>query len=350
MRGAEGTGRPGVGPWVVSFLAHAGLALGLWWTSGGLPGLRHVAPPIELDVGIAAPRPSRAPVPRANVEPVPSTASAPPAPRHAVAPRRLATAPRSLPGPQPTSEPVSEPPRCPSDAPPSAAVSLDPRSVALRAVLGEAPRVDEEPAHDGGDRARSSDLDDSLRAFADRGRAELSTRPPPVLVPTTDGGYDYEGSGASPLSARIAPDGRLSFRVRGRVDPEPGVATDLATGRAWPTIQFRPNVDLNDAVAAMAGEDPLAPEKAWIARETEGLRERLADRARAVEAEAALISLGDRLEAIAGDDRLGAARRRELVFEIWDDCATDAIGGRARRVVEAFIRERFPEGTALAYT
>ena len=44
------------------------------------------------------------------------------------------------------------------------------------------------------------------------------------------------------------------------------------------------------------------------------------------------------------------ARRREEIFLLWDDCATDAIGTRARTLVEDFIRSELPLGTSLAYT
>jgi hypothetical protein len=44
------------------------------------------------------------------------------------------------------------------------------------------------------------------------------------------------------------------------------------------------------------------------------------------------------------------AARKQALFELWSDCATDDAGRRARAMVIGWIRAKLPEGTAAAYT
>jgi hypothetical protein len=233
-------------------------------------------------------------------------------------------------------------------------VPIDPRSVAARALAADTPDAGAGPIDDGpaaslpGSRrsGRQADLEESLRGSV-RGPA-LSQRPPPEIRPAADGGYDVEGIR---LRAHVAPDGRITFQDGPPIEDVGPMATlgDRDT-RTPGSIGMGFRFDLNDGLWDAVGQDPLRTERQYLLRETEELRNRLSTRARRVDEERAILALGEELRAVAADRSLSAARRREEVFALWDDCATDAIGVRARTLVEDFIRERFPAGTALAYT
>jgi hypothetical protein len=45
-----------------------------------------------------------------------------------------------------------------------------------------------------------------------------------------------------------------------------------------------------------------------------------------------------------------AAERRQRLFALWDDCATDAIGRRARSAVVRFVRTHLPAESPDAFT
>jgi len=235
-------------------------------------------------------------------------------------------------------------------------VPIDPRSVAARALAEEgrqaaagATEADAGPAARVGGGRHAGRQPDLERALAGGVRGpDLSERPPPVVRPSADGGYDVEGIR---LRAHVAPDGRISFQDGPPIEDVgpsfiPGNRESGVSGSAGVGFRF----DLNDGLWNAVGQDPLRTERQYLLRETEQLRNRLATRARRVDEERAILALGEELRAIAADRSLSPAQRREEVFALWDDCSTDAIGERARTLVEDFIRERFPAGTALAYT
>ncbi len=98
------------------------------------------------------------------------------------------------------------------------------------------------------------------------------------------------------------------------------------------------------------GQDPYSYERNWFLDQTQALRDRLADRAAVLARGAALARLPKRLRAIWSDPSRSAHARRTAIFALWDDCADDEVGARARHIVERFIRTNLPSGSADAYT
>ncbi|MEM9187950.1 MAG: hypothetical protein AAGF12_02145 [Myxococcota bacterium] len=174
-------------------------------------------------------------------------------------------------------------------------------------------------------------LQDDLRRRA-MSKNYLSRRPPPELDRRADGSYVYQGT---PFDATIHPDGRVSFEDH-RVGPAPGQPIGTFT------------LDVTEEMMRGAGNDPYRHERAWFMRETREIRERLENESDRRNLNRAIGGLGSRLAQIWSSDAPARTRRRQL-FELWDDCATDEAGNRARRVVEAFISRELPRGSPDAY-
>jgi hypothetical protein len=219
--------------------------------------------------------------------------------------------------------------------PSAVTIDLSPRAVALAAAEGTAP-ADVPPSREA---AIEVALDETLRAAA-MTKQHLSTRPPPRLRHRRDGSYAYDGLG---FEATIGPDGTVVFAERHARLQGPGI--DEVTGELH---LLRVPFDLNDEVMRARGDDPYAAERAWFLRETEALRDRMQDGALVREAGAVAGMLEPRLDRVWSSGGPGEARRRQL-FELWDDCADDAVGAVARRAIEAFIRRCLPAGSADAY-
>ncbi|MEM7448572.1 MAG: hypothetical protein AAF355_10055 [Myxococcota bacterium] len=237
----------------------------------------------------------------------------------------------------------------------SGPISFDPRSVAKLALqsgaLGavDGPETDEER-----EAAMAARLNAELSTTAPR---HLSKRPPPRLRRTRDGGYRFDGS---VFSARILPDGRVVFSDRRAdfswsQDEREALASDALHAESYQAPQedapagtgFR--FDLNSAVMRAAGMDPHQAERGWFMRETESVRDRLAEAYRAREQERGLERLRARLREIWRGDE-DASRRRRRLFEIWDGCAEDDHGNRAREIVIRFIRRVLPPSTPDAFS
>lgn len=180
-------------------------------------------------------------------------------------------------------------------------------------------------------------------------RRHLSTRPPPDLHARRDGSYSFSNSR---FHATILPNGDVEFRDRrlevGR--PEIGWEEDPEYGDRIVINLITLRFDITEEWMRAHDEDPLRTERAWFMRETEELRNRLHVQADRIYNHASLGALAERLARIADDPTLSLERKHRAVFETWDDCETSAIGEIARTRIEGFVRERFPEGTALAFT
>jgi hypothetical protein len=152
------------------------------------------------------------------------------------------------------------------------------------------------------------------------------------------------------LEARVSADGSLTFSdppMIGRFRPEfqPGA------------VGIGGTFDLNDMLPRRAGSDSYAYEKRKISEATFEERLSLARQAGLRLQREALFELKGRLERLHRLPGLGnAGRRRELVFEMWDECIDDEadgdlnLGAAARATLLAFIRRAFPEGSSEAYT
>lgn len=175
-------------------------------------------------------------------------------------------------------------------------------------------------------RALSEDLARTANA-----RAHLSERPPPRLRRQRNGSYRYESAA---FDAVIAADGTVTFQDRR------GDMGDIGS------FTF----DVGDELMRASGQDPYVAERRWFLAETRSLRDGLADRARADERRAAMSALEERLRRLWADASQPAAARRRAMFDLWDDCAADAVGRQARSIVERFIRRHLPAESPDAYS
>jgi hypothetical protein len=206
------------------------------------------------------------------------------------------------------------------------------------------------------ERAMEAEIDTALREAA---RApHLSERPPPSLRRTSDGGYRWEGTG---FTARIEPDGAVSFSdlpgLRfGGLGPEadPTAFADFrpAPGALPPgsTVDVRFRFDITEALERRHGNDPYYADRAWFLEQTEEVRDRLARRHAEEQHRRQLLRLRGRLDALMRDESRPLAARHREVFATWDDFDEDEVGRRARDALIGFVRERWPEGSANAFT
>jgi hypothetical protein len=206
------------------------------------------------------------------------------------------------------------------------------------------------------ERAMEAEIDAALREAA---RApHLSERPPPSLRRTSDGGYRWEGTG---FAARIEPDGSVSFSdlpgLRfGGLGPEadPTAYADFrpAPGALPPgsTVDVRFRFDITEALERRHGNDPYYADRAWFLEQTENVRDRLARRHAEEQHRRQLLRLRGRLDALMQDESRPLSSRHREVFATWDDFDEDEVGRRARDALIAFVRERWPEGSANAFT
>jgi hypothetical protein len=162
----------------------------------------------------------------------------------------------------------------------------------------------------------------------------LAPRPAPVLKRSADGSYRYAGH---VFTAVIRADGSVSITDR----PAAVQLGPLAIGGHF---------DLTDAIEKAMGKEIYSSEKRWFLDETAELRRSLSDADHARKLARGSLRLRGQLEGILDDSALPAARKRELIFELWDGCAPDDVGAQAQRIVEQFVREHLPPGTPLAYT
>lgn len=157
--------------------------------------------------------------------------------------------------------------------------------------------------------------------------------------PVDEGGQELVEDNEA-YSARVQEDGRVAFTDR-------------------PNLRWRGlggSFDATDAVMRALGQDPYAASKLRFLDRTRPQRMAIAAAHRERSRREALRGLPAHLAAIWGDARLSVARRKEILFVLWDECAEEGsaalveAGARARATIVAFIRRRLPEGSARAYT
>jgi hypothetical protein len=319
-----------------------------------LPSHTLAAPQIEFSV--IAPNPLPAPADAKAESPAPPPISTtPPArsKRHESHPQPLAASAPAMPASAPTlpasvapaavANAVAPNSTAPSSAPaaPShpAAIDISPRTAAntlansLEAGHVCNPRslaaADRCEPHVEGPSAQEQ-LTRSLEQSAHT-LAHLTKREAPQLQREADGGYRFRGP---VFSARIGIDGQVAF------EDKPGVQLGSGGG----SLGF----DLNDAVESLMKHQLYSAEKRWFLDQTAAIREQLADAFRIAELARAKRYLDQALERIAaGSD--DAAHKHAAVFALWQDCGDDADAANVRRVVEAFVRRRMPEDSALGF-
>ena len=149
-------------------------------------------------------------------------------------------------------------------------------------------------------------------------------------------GYHYSGPS---FSATIAMDGHVTFDDHSIRDFK-----GLSGG-----------FDLTDIAMRGHKQDPYRYEKEKFMENTSKLRTELTSKARRDRLESSLAALPGRLEETWGDLNRSARERRGTLYAMWREAAgsddeVGAAGKKARATIEAFIRDRLPEGSENAYT
>ncbi len=318
----------------VSLLVHGALVA----FAAGLPAPTLLRTPtsIEVDVRTSAPKPK--PSPEAKVE------VAPP-----IQPPKLAikVPERHLPSEKPlipeTPLPISAPPApiAPSPQPPSErprpldlklhalpsspATAAGGEGISIPASTGTfgmaPPRKEWHPRGDAGD------------AITGKLKPVAEDRFPLNKVGRDE--YVYKGP---QFSAHINPDGTVSFDDK--------IIRDFKGTSG--------SFDITDLIMKSKNEDPYRHEKKRFMETTEKLRGEIAARDRAEKLRSSLASLPANLDAIWGDRRYSAKKRRSDLCDLWREMATSdddigAAGASARRIVEGYIRRNLPEGSDEAF-
>ena len=325
-------------PVACSIFAHVALLL----VALRLPaaGLSRSARTITVDIQAPKPAPiAPTPTPPPTPPPPPKLAMREPAPRTHVEPLtptqpRARQEQRELEPP-----PATQPPSPPSalSMRPSAAVDLNLHNLGgivlnngrvsggeggPTGTFGSAPaRKPWKPRGDAGDPLLGKLADEKVERF-------------PLTL--ENDGYHYSGPS---FSARIAMDGRVSFDDHSIRDFK-----GLSGG-----------FDLTDIAMRGRKQDPYRYEKEKFMETTTKLRSELQTRARRDQLESSLAALPQHLERLWGDLSRSARARRGELYALWKDAAgsddeVGAAGKKARAAIEAFIRERLPEGTEDAFT
>jgi hypothetical protein len=149
-------------------------------------------------------------------------------------------------------------------------------------------------------------------------------------------GYHYSGPS---FSARIAMDGHVNFDDHSIRDFK-----GLSGG-----------FDLTDLAMKGRHQDPYRYEKEKFMESTSKLRTELLQKARRAQLESSLAALPSHLERVWSDLERPARERRGFLYAMWKEAAgsddeVGAAGKKARATIEAFIRERLPEGSNEAFT
>jgi hypothetical protein len=160
--------------------------------------------------------------------------------------------------------------------------------------------------------------------------------------------------------ATLRSDGRVDFRNKGAK----ATWTQIGMGGA------------GDLISAAAGDDPYARLKAKLLEATFEMRLGMAVTFQKQQLDKRLARLGGELEKIWTDQRRDLGDRKELLFQRWDECdepeevasptvelpgfgsvesselddARQDAATNARRMIEKFIREHAPKGSAEAFT
>jgi hypothetical protein len=149
-------------------------------------------------------------------------------------------------------------------------------------------------------------------------------------------GWHYDGPS---FSAKIGTDGVVSFDDHSIRDFK-----GLSGG-----------FDVTDMLMRGRKQDPYRYEKEKFMETTAKMRADLQTKARKAQLESSLAYLPTYLEELWRDPNRPVRERRRLLYAMWREAAgTDdevgAAGRKARTTIEAFVRERLPEGSEDAFT
>jgi hypothetical protein len=109
-------------------------------------------------------------------------------------------------------------------------------------------------------------------------------------------------------------------------------------------------LEMTDMLMHLAGQDPYAAGKRKLADETREQRLCMARRTQHAREAQALFELSTNVRAIAERKDWSPEKRRQALFDIWDECEDGSdYAAMARATITALIRQAFPEGSPLAY-
>ena len=113
--------------------------------------------------------------------------------------------------------------------------------------------------------------------------------------------------------------------------------------------------DITDLAMRGHHQDPYRYEKEKFMDNTSKLRTELTTKARRDRLESSLAALPGAPRGLWGDSIDRPRERRGTLYEMWREASgsDDDVGGpreKARATIEAFIRDRLPEGSENAYT
>jgi hypothetical protein len=208
---------------------------------------------------------------------------------------------------------------------------------------------------------------DFLAAPTTKNEIASSSQPRLKLIQGSDG-----------VVGKVAEDGSIRFNNPGTIRPNklpifafsdgmddgkgpPKDPYGIAKNRS-PYSAFREGVrvgvsgtlDLTAKVMKLAGQDPYASAKRTVAEETREQRLCMAEHFRGERQKEELLALSDHARHLAARVDLSAAQRRELLFDLWDECSegghsTTDYGAMARATILSIVRESFPLGSDRAY-
>ena len=166
----------------------------------------------------------------------------------------------------------------------------------------------------------------------------FSRRPPPHLVPLSDGTYAFSNGR---INAVVDDEGNVSF------------PTTLAHGAAR-ALEIYNNVthfDVTESVIMpLAGEDPRGAEKRWFMEMTQAFRDGLARRGHANLNSHAAHLVEARLAHLANDASLTTHARHVRLVALWRDCDDEEIGPELRRVIESWVRVHEAQNSENAFS
>jgi hypothetical protein len=325
-----------------------------------LPGIESRAVPVEVTAIRLEWQQPRAPAAQRGDNPVATSA-----PAHALRPlappSATAAAVRATSAPDEARPMSARPaPEQPAPAPAQSnaqpdVLDLAPRTAALSALPRATQSVASGEPRDDLVASRGAELSAELHAVANEnpGRQHRT----PDLVRDPDGTCHYAGDA---VNATILPDGGVRFENKPS-DVRAVTVQPLARGqllpRGGPPVPPEHPVTPEEQIAPQQLEfrvkvTPRAwdAERAWFLRETEALRAEMADAAHERELGGAEHGLRKRLDHIWCDVTKTPEQRRRAIFEVWNETSVDEVGARGRRVVEAYVRENLPQGSALAFS
>jgi hypothetical protein len=152
---------------------------------------------------------------------------------------------------------------------------------------------------------------------------------------------------------------RSGFKAHTRADGTVAFEDDSTSWGAYAgggTVGIQGRFDLTDwLMRKYTDDDPYLYEKAKFLEATREERQAMQLEWRRAHLQEAILRLPHDLDDLWRDPRLTLVARRQLLFQLWDDCAesgSDDIVTTARQVrgiIEGFVRRRLPAGSAEGY-